>query len=106
MLPGCNQIHGATVYSVSWSLDGNYLAIGGEQGTGSFDERVYRFNESLQTLSELSGCQKNHGIPVSAIYSVSWSPDASMWPLVVCKQVVLICGSMLLIPQLVIDRAF
>ncbi len=62
--------HGASVvWSVDWSPDGRYLAIGGNSAS-NVTHRVYSFDGSVTVT--LPGCNKDHG---SQVRSVNWSPD-------------------------------
>jgi WD40 repeat protein len=67
-LPGCNIDHGSTVYSVAWSPDGNYLAIGGGAGLSGWQIRIYAFDPLTETLTLVSSAL--HG---ASVYSVAWS---------------------------------
>ncbi|MFC1854852.1 WD40 repeat domain-containing protein, partial [Candidatus Dependentiae bacterium] len=52
--------HGATVYFVEWSPDGFYLLEGGDpSSSGSYEVRVYSFDSTAKTLTELTGCRVN-----------------------------------------------
>lgn len=63
------QDHGGIVRSVSWTPDGQYLAIAGNM-VNNITTRVYHFNEAagILTLADTA----NHG---NAVYSVSWHPS-------------------------------
>lgn len=64
--------HGATVHSVDWSPDGNYLAIGGATSAGH-EVRVYQFDiTATPTLRWVADLAVAHG---STVYSVQWSSD-------------------------------
>lgn len=66
--------HGATVNSVSWAQNDNYLAIGGASGTDSNTHRIYLFSRTptatltLQTSANAS----------ATVNSVAFSPDGRM----------------------------
>ena len=60
-----------TVFSVNWSPDGRYLAIGGQFPTSEKELQVYRFDGvSLSLVADQYG-----QIEFSAVLSVNWSPD-------------------------------
>ncbi|MCK4500636.1 hypothetical protein KAU11_09060 [Candidatus Babeliales bacterium] len=64
-----SQSYGYYVWSVDWSPDGNYLAIGGNLPSVGHDEiEIYSFNGSSLSLTY----SQNYGNGVS---SVNWSPD-------------------------------
>ncbi len=71
-----SQAYGNSVYSLAWSPDGNYLAIGGTQpstfgGVGNSNElQVYSFNGT--TLTAVTS--QRYG---DMIRSVAWSPDGN-----------------------------
>jgi len=69
-LAGASVSHGANVYSMDWSPDNQYLALGGVR-TSSISVRVYQFSGET-TLSELAGCQIDHG---EAIRAIAWHPS-------------------------------
>lgn len=74
-LSGCLKAHGDTVLYLEWSPDGNYLAIGGKRITTTnpaITHRVYQFDAGAGTLTELAGCNKDHGANVDI---VTWSPN-------------------------------
>jgi WD40 repeat protein len=62
------QSYGTYVYSVNWSPDGNFLAVGGSSPTSGKELQIYRLTGS--SLSSV--VQIDYG---EAIYSVNWSPD-------------------------------
>ncbi|MCK4264774.1 beta-propeller fold lactonase family protein [Candidatus Babeliales bacterium] len=59
-----------TVYSVDWSPDGRYLAIGGTGAASSYDVQVYQFNGSSLTLTNT---QADYG--TGGPRTINWSPD-------------------------------
>jgi WD40 repeat protein len=60
--------YGTIIYSVAWSPDGKYLAIGGNGPTGDNELQIYSF--SAATLTAVTS--QDYG---TAIYTVAWSPD-------------------------------
>ncbi|MFC1854809.1 WD40 repeat domain-containing protein, partial [Candidatus Dependentiae bacterium] len=70
-LSGCDKLHGNGFRCLDWSADGNYLAVGGEDGTGGYNIRVYSFDDSAKTLTELAGCRINFDTIVQAL---KWDP--------------------------------
>ena len=66
-----SQNYGSSVYSVNWSHDGNYLAVGGNgPDTGHNEIEVYYFNGSSLSFTY----SQNYG---SNVNSVDWSPDGN-----------------------------
>ena len=74
------------VYSVAWSPDGQYLAIGQTQltadvgGNTNFTElgiiRILQFNNtSLTAITSITYNDNGAGNPDPGVYSVAWSPD-------------------------------
>jgi len=59
-----------SVYSATWSPDGQFLAIAALFAAGNYQVRIYRFDGV--SLSLLSGAQKDIG---SYCRGVEWSPD-------------------------------
>ena len=69
-----SYVYGATVRSVSWSPNGDYLAIGGIGNTDMFEVQVLGFDGT--SLSNIVTATYDHG-DGNAILSVDWSPDGS-----------------------------
>lgn len=68
----------STVYSIDWSPDGNYIAIGGAlDGTNPTDNvRVYSFNAAASPImSAVASVDPGTGSSLESIKSVRWSPD-------------------------------
>ncbi len=63
-----SQTHGNDIFSVNWSPDGKFLAVGGGSGTGGFEIRVLEVNVNFLVLKD----SQTHG---NSISSVNWSPD-------------------------------
>jgi len=59
--------HGAGVFSIKWSPDGRFLAIGGDTGTGGNHLRVYEWDGSTLALLDSE--------VYSTIFGLDWSPD-------------------------------
>lgn len=52
---GCRKVHGGNCYCVVWRPDGNYLALGGTNGTGDYDVRAYSFaNRALTEVAQIN----------------------------------------------------
>jgi parallel beta-helix repeat protein len=71
-----NPDGGATdsITAVTWSPDGNYLAVGGQiSGITGNDLFVYRFDRSTNTLTPIASVNPDGGS--SAVLALSWSPD-------------------------------
>lgn len=65
-----------SVFSVDWSSDGIFLAVGGSlSGTTNNDVFVYKFDKVLQTLTEVGSVNPNGGSAADQVLSVNWSPD-------------------------------
>ncbi|MFC1854876.1 WD40 repeat domain-containing protein, partial [Candidatus Dependentiae bacterium] len=69
---GCNKDHGGIVREIRWHPTGNFLAVGGTSGIGSYTVRVYSFDGT--NLTELSGCNKDHG---ATVYGIDWTDDGN-----------------------------
>ena len=67
-----NIIPGDGVISVNWSLDGQYLAAGILDTGDSERIRIYRFDRSSNTLTQVA---TPNVIPGDGVFSVNWSPD-------------------------------
>ena len=66
-----SQNYGVLVFSVNWSTDGNYLAVGGrDPDSGHDDIEIYSFNGSSLSFTY----SQNYG---NRVYSVNWSPDGN-----------------------------
>jgi dipeptidyl aminopeptidase/acylaminoacyl peptidase len=64
---------GATVYSVSWASNYNYLALSGESSAG-ITTRTYLFSRAATAaLTQLASATND-----ATVTSVSWSPDGRM----------------------------
>ena len=69
---------GPTIYAVSWSPDGQYLAVGGEHITddgyenGGYQFQIFNFNRTNNSLIPVAGALNYSG---DCVYSVDWSPD-------------------------------
>lgn len=65
-----------TVRSVSWSPDGEFLAVGGTfGGFTSFDLFIYQFNRDPISLTKVAAINPGGGDTSDGIRSVDWSPD-------------------------------
>jgi len=64
-----SQSYGSVLFSVGWSPDGRYVAIGGNGPTSTYELQVYSFNGTALTLA----AQADYGS--SYIYILKWSPD-------------------------------
>ena len=66
--------HGNSAYinSVAWSSDGSYLVIGGGQGTGGYNVRVFGWSISGETLLLIDSFVHDASADIE---SVRWSPD-------------------------------
>lgn len=75
-IPGCTVSHEVEVYSVAWTPDGQYLAIGGASATGDIQVRIYAFDDTVgfETLTEQSGCNMSYGASAT-VNAVAWSAD-------------------------------
>ncbi len=66
-----------TVYSVQWSYDGKYLAVGGDfragGGASFFPVQVYQFNRTTERLTRVATVGANNGVDIVKV--VNWSPD-------------------------------
>ena len=73
-LSGASYDHGATVYAVDFfsTCCMDYLAVGGDQGTGGYEVRVLAFDG--QYLEDIATAQYNHGTSDS-IRSLEWTTD-------------------------------
>jgi len=71
-LDGANYDHGATIHAVDWIDDCciSYLAIGGNEGTGDYEVRVFVFD--TQYLEEIETARYSHGSNAS-VRDVKWS---------------------------------
>ncbi|MCK4500637.1 hypothetical protein KAU11_09065, partial [Candidatus Babeliales bacterium] len=65
-----SQNYGSYVWSVDWSPDGNYLAIGGNNPDSGDEIQIYYFNGSSLSIID----SQNYG---SHIFSVDWSPNGN-----------------------------
>ncbi|MFC1854853.1 WD40 repeat domain-containing protein, partial [Candidatus Dependentiae bacterium] len=75
VMSGCTKNTLATVYSVDWSPNVDYLAVGHANASAQDDNvnvRVYSFDNYTETLTELPDCKKLHG---NSVTGVSWRPD-------------------------------
>jgi len=61
----------ALVYSVNWSPDGNYIAVGGTDLTGGNEFQVFKFDRAAGTVTSIAGALGTAG----DVYSANWSPD-------------------------------
>ena len=74
--PGTGTSTSKRVYSVDWSGDGQYLAVGIDSGDVEDDLYIYRFDRASQKLEQID--QTNPGTGTSAnksVRSIDWSPD-------------------------------
>ena|GEM_PF-1400190 len=62
----------STGLSVSWSPDGNYLAVGGSTPSDGNEFKVYSFAD--ETLTLLDNSNLDYG---NSIYAIDWSPDGN-----------------------------
>jgi hypothetical protein len=66
-----------TVFSIDWSPDGNYLAIGTRaSGTTGNDLWIYRFNRSAGSLTAVTSLAVS-GSTTADVQSVNWSADGN-----------------------------
>ena len=69
-----NYGDGSIIFSVAWSPDGKFLAIGGTLPVSDNELQVYSFDGSTLHLVD----SKSYGAPGyddASVYSVTWSPD-------------------------------
>jgi WD40 repeat protein len=62
--------YGTGIYSVAWSPDRQYLAIGGWGATGGNELQIYSFDGSSLSSNPIDS--KDYG---TELFSISWSPD-------------------------------
>ena len=70
----------STIFSVDWSPNGNYIAVGGAlSGTGPTDRvHVYSFNPaSTPILSRVTSVDPGSGSTGESTHAVRWSPDGN-----------------------------
>ena len=73
--PGDAQEHD-TVYTVAWSLDGKYLAVGGRINYPTGDTLyLYYFDRVAQTLQQVDSINPGGGSQADRVQTIAWSPD-------------------------------
>ena len=71
--PALDQLPDGTVYSISWSPDGNYLVVGSAGGAGRGITVYYRSGDNLYRVTDPSI------IPVATgVFTVDWSPTGNV----------------------------
>ncbi len=69
---------GSDVSAVAWTADNQYLAVGGRRnnalGGSLASVRVFQFNSSNETFSEVTGCRFDHG---AMVMDLDWSSDSA-----------------------------
>lgn len=73
-LTDCRKNHGATLNSVSWSADDQYLAVGGDLSADNYSLRVYEFDATTSSMTVIPDAQRYAAGGVSA---VRWHPATS-----------------------------
>ena len=64
------------VYTVAWSRDGQYLAVGGQINYPTGDTLyLYYFDRVAQTLQQVDSINPGGGSQVDYVNTVAWSPD-------------------------------
>ncbi|MCK5632257.1 WD40 repeat domain-containing protein [bacterium] len=63
-----SENYGSSLYSLAWSSNGKFLAVGGQTPTNGDEIQVFSFNDSTFDLVAF----ENYG---TSVRSLSWSPD-------------------------------
>ncbi len=62
--------------ALNWSPDGHYLAVGGAVGdTTGADLLIYKFDQSRETLTQVTSVNPDGGSTGDIVESINWSPD-------------------------------
>ena len=79
VVAGAFNAGGDIIYSVNWSADGNYLAVGGSSLVdgypGNNQLQVFTFDRVRNSLTAVAGGISDPGLTGIAVHSVDWSPD-------------------------------
>ena len=79
VVAGAFNASGDIIYSVNWSADGNYLAVGGSSLVdgypGNNQLQVFTFDRVRNLLTAVAGGISDPGLTGVAVHSVDWSPD-------------------------------